>query len=89
LSVKWRKNERVVRPARSAISGTVVWSKPYSYYLNGVTMPDEVLILGATGRTGRGIAQRLDRAGVSIALYGRDRQRWPRPLRSSHRIHGS
>jgi short subunit dehydrogenase-like uncharacterized protein len=35
-------------------------------------MPDEVLILGATGRTGRGVAQRLDRAGASLALFGRN-----------------
>lgn len=38
-------------------------------------MFDDVLILGATGRTGRWIAQRLDQAGVSLALYGRSRQR--------------
>ncbi len=38
-------------------------------------MPDEVLILGATGRTGRRIAQLLDQAGAPVALYGRDRER--------------
>jgi short subunit dehydrogenase-like uncharacterized protein len=38
-------------------------------------MSDEVLILGATGRTGRGIAKLLDAAGVPLALYGRDERR--------------
>ncbi|MBO0767137.1 MAG: hypothetical protein J2O48_00495 [Solirubrobacterales bacterium] len=36
---------------------------------------DEVLILGASGRTGRAIAARLDAAGVPLALYGRDATR--------------
>ncbi len=35
----------------------------------------EVMILGATGRTGRAIAARLDTAGTQLVLLGRDRQR--------------
>ena len=35
-------------------------------------MSDEVLILGASGRTGRAIAGLLDASGVPLALYGRD-----------------
>jgi NADPH:quinone reductase-like Zn-dependent oxidoreductase/short subunit dehydrogenase-like uncharacterized protein len=38
-------------------------------------MSHEVMILGASGRTGRAIAQRLDRAGVSLTLHGRDQGR--------------
>ncbi|MDQ2894250.1 MAG: hypothetical protein M3Y09_01150 [Actinomycetota bacterium] len=35
----------------------------------------EVMILGATGRTGRAIAARLDASGTQLVLFGRDRQR--------------
>jgi short subunit dehydrogenase-like uncharacterized protein len=38
-------------------------------------MANEVLILGATGRVGREVARRLDAAGVTLALFGRDRER--------------
>jgi short subunit dehydrogenase-like uncharacterized protein len=41
----------------------------------GNDMPDQVLILGATGRVGREVATRLDAAGVTLALFGRDRER--------------
>lgn len=35
----------------------------------------QVMILGATGRTGRAIAARLDASGTQLVLFGRDRQR--------------
>jgi short subunit dehydrogenase-like uncharacterized protein len=38
-------------------------------------MSHEVMILGASGRTGRAVAERLDAAGVELALYGRDAER--------------
>ena len=38
-------------------------------------MNNEVWVLGATGRTGRMIAGRLDEAGVPLVLVGRDRER--------------
>lgn len=38
-------------------------------------MKSEVWILGATGRSGRAIASRLDAAGVPLVLAGRDRGR--------------
>ncbi len=49
----------------------------------------EVMILGATGRTGRAIAARLDTSGTPLVLFGRDRQRLERAastLRQSPRI---
>ena len=36
---------------------------------------DEVWVLGATGRTGKAIATRLQAAGVPLVLVGRDRER--------------
>lgn len=38
-------------------------------------MKNEIWILGATGRSGREVATRLDRAGVSLVLAGRSRDR--------------
>ncbi len=38
-------------------------------------MSDEVMILGATGRTGRAIAARLDAQNIPLVLFGRDRGR--------------
>lgn len=38
-------------------------------------MSREVWVLGATGRTGRAIASRLDAVGVELVLLGRDRSR--------------
>lgn len=38
-------------------------------------MGDEIWILGATGRVGRGVAARLSTAGVPLVLCGRDRER--------------
>ena len=35
----------------------------------------EIWILGATGRTGRAVAAQLQRAGVPLALFGRDSER--------------
>lgn len=49
----------------------------------------EVMILGATGRTGRAIAARLDASGMQLVLFGRDRQRLEQSastLRQSPRI---
>lgn len=49
----------------------------------------EVMILGATGRTGRAIAARLDASGTQLVLFGRDRQRLEQSastLRQSPRI---
>ncbi len=38
-------------------------------------MPDEVWVLGGTGRTGRAIAEGLGRRGASVVLVGRDAAR--------------
>jgi short subunit dehydrogenase-like uncharacterized protein len=38
-------------------------------------MSDKVLIIGATGRVGSEVARRLDRADVSLVLFGRDLER--------------
>jgi len=44
--------------------------------MNGTTeMKNEVWVLGATGRTGRGVATRLHERGVALVLVGRDRGR--------------
>ncbi len=36
----------------------------------------EVMILGATGRTGRAIAARLDASGTQLVLFGRVPSGW-------------
>lgn len=41
-------------------------------------MNGEIWVLGATGRTGRAVAKRLDAAGISPVLVGRDRDRLER-----------
>ncbi|WP_425146972.1 saccharopine dehydrogenase NADP-binding domain-containing protein [Deinococcus sp.] len=38
-------------------------------------MSNEIWVLGGTGRTGKAVATRLHRAGLSLALIGRDRER--------------
>lgn len=46
----------------------------------------EVMILGATGRTGRAIAARLDASGTQLVLFGRDRQRLEQSASTLSRI---
>ena len=52
-------------------------------------MTEEVWVLGATGRIGRGVAERLQRAGVEVVVVGRSSERLRRAFPGAKAVTGS